>query len=295
MRPAQWVKNLFVLAPVLFAKAHTAADPSLLAMAALATAVFVLLSGAVYVMNDVLDVEKDRLHPVRKNRPIASGAITVQAAVAGGLVALAAAFAAGSVLGPEFAVVATGYLVLNVFYSSALKKVAWLDVLSIATGFLLRILGGCFAIGLAPREISYYLIACTFLVALFLAVGKRRHELAVLGDASFTRRSALRGYRGSHLDLALRGVAALTVATYALYAISPRTQAYFFPGRPETLLGSWRMVFTVPFVVAGIVRYVQLLGRTGEQRSPTDTMIRDVPFVVNIGLWVATAVWAIYG
>ena len=295
MRPAQWVKNLFVLAPVLFAKEHTAAHPALAFDALLGTAIFVLLSGAVYILNDVLDVEKDRLHPVRRKRPVASGAISVQAAVAGGLLALAGAYTLGYALGPEFNLVATAYLAQNVFYSSVLKKIAWLDVLSIATGFLLRILAGCFAIGLAPGEISYYLIACTFLVALFLALGKRRHELILLGPDSHKQRAVLGRYRLAHLDAALLAVAGLTLVTYCLYTVSDRTQQYFFAGQPATLLGTWRLTLTLPFVVAGVARYVQILRRSDELRSPTDVMIRDAFFVVNIVLWAGVAAWAIYG
>lgn len=286
MRPAQWVKNLFVTAPVLFAKEHTAADPSLLLQALLATVVFILLSGAVYVMNDVLDVEKDRSHPVRRARPVASGALSIQAAVAGGLSALALAFGTGALLGPAFVLIATGYLGLNIFYSSVFKKIAWLDVLSIATGFVLRILAGCFAIGLAPAEISYYLILCTFLIALFLAIGKRRHELALLGDASGTHRSVLDQYRLHHLDVGLYAVGALTVAAYALYTVSERTRTYF---------GTWHLAWTVPFVVLGIVRFLVILRRASERRSPTDVMIRDLAFVGNALLWGAVVAWAIYG
>lgn len=294
MRPAQWVKNLFVLAPVVFAKEHTANDPTLLLNALLGTVVFILLSGAVYVMNDILDVERDRIHPIKRNRPVASGLLSIQAAMAGGLISLAVAYAAGYLLGPAFNLIATFYLALNVFYSSVFKRVAWLDVISIATGFLLRILGGCFAIKLAPREISYYLIACTFLVALFLAIGKRKHELALSGN-QYTGRSSLRSYRVLHLDIALYAVAALTIVAYAIYTVSGRTRDYFFSGRPDELLGSFRLVFTVPFVIIGIFRYTQLLQRIEDQQSPTDRMIRDVPFVLNIVVWGIVVIWAIYG
>lgn len=285
MRPGQWVKNLFVTAPVLFAKAHTAADPSLLLDAVLATGVFVLLSGAVYVMNDVLDVDKDRNHPVRRERPVASGRLSIQAAVAGGLAALASAFGASALLGPAFALTSAAYLGLNILYSGVLKRLAWLDVLSIAAGFVLRILAGCFAIRLAPAEISYYLIVCTFLIALFLAIGKRRHELAVLGDDSGNHRSVLSRYRLRHLDVALYAVGALTMVAYVLYTISARTQAYF---------GTWRLVLTAPLVLTGILRFLAILRRAGERRSPTDMMIRDGVFVANGALWVAVVVWAVY-
>lgn len=285
MRPGQWVKNLFVFAPAVFAKAHSEAHPEIFLQAALGTVVFILLAGSVYVMNDVLDVEKDRLHPVKRLRPIASGDLSIQSALAGGLLSLAAAYAIGYLLGGAFNLVATGYLALNVAYSTTLKRYAYLDVLSIATGFLLRILAGSLAIGLAREEISVYLVGCTFLVALFLGLGKRRHELALLGEGSEARRPALRQYRLHHLDVALVVVAALTVAAYAFYTVAPQTRAYF---------GNAHLAVTVPFVLVGIGRFLWLLRRKGEARSPTDVMVRDVPFLLNIVAWAAAVAWAVY-
>lgn len=286
MRPGQWVKNLFVLAPTVFAKAHTAGHPEVLALGVLATGVFILLAGSVYVMNDVLDVDKDRLHPVKCRRPIASGELSMHSAVAGGLLCLAGAYAAGYFLGGGFQLVATGYLALNVAYSTTLKHVAWLDVLSIALGFLLRVLAGSLAIGLARDEISVFLIACTFLAALFLGLGKRRHELALLGEDGQARRPALRQYRLHHLDVALVAVAAVTVATYAWYTVAAQTQAYF---------GDTRLVVTVPFVGIGIVRFLMLLRRQGEARSPTDVMVRDPWFLLNGAAYAVAVAWAVYG
>ncbi|NOZ02743.1 MAG: decaprenyl-phosphate phosphoribosyltransferase [Deltaproteobacteria bacterium] len=283
MRPAQWVKNLFVAAPVLFAKTHTIQDPGIIGRAALATLVFILLSGSVYIMNDILDADRDRLHPVKKNRPIAVGALDVRSAVAGGLAVLALALGCGYLLGGAFNLVATTYLALNIGYSWSLKNTPWLDVFIIASGFLLRIIAGSFAIGLATSEISYYLILCTFLLALFLALGKRRHELSVLGPGK--PRAVLERYRTTHLDAALFVVAVLTAVAYTLYTLSPRTRDYF---------GTDRLVYTVPFVVLGIYRFMALLKRDGDPRSPTDMMIRDMPFVVNILLWASLVAWVIY-
>ena len=286
MRPGQWVKNLFVFAPAIFAKVHSQGHPEIFLLAALGTLVFILLAGSVYVMNDVLDVERDRLHPVKRLRPVASGELSIQTALAGGLLSLAAAYAIGFLLGGPFNLVATGYLALNVAYSSVLKRYAYLDVLSIATGFLLRVLAGSLAIGLARDEISPYLVGCTFLVALFLGLGKRRHELALLGEGSEARRPALRQYRLHHLDVALVIVAILTIAAYGFYTIAPQTRAYF---------GSSRLVATIPFVVLGIGRFLILLRRKDEARSPTDVLSRDVPFLLNVAAWAIVVAWAIYG
>lgn len=286
MRPTQWVKNLFVMAPAVFAKAHSLGHPEVFARAALATGVFILLSGAVYVMNDVLDVEKDRRHPIKRRRPIPSGALPIEQAVGGGLLCLAGSWAASATLGPGFLITALSYLVLNVAYSMALKHIAYLDVLSIALGFLLRVLAGSFAIGLAYGEISIFLLLCTFLAALYLALGKRRHELALLGNGvEESSRPALRRYRLPHLDLALRVLAGVTLVVYTFYTVAPQTRAYF---------GHAHLVWTVPFVAIGLWRFLWILGRPGDARSPTDAMVRDPWFVLNgLGYGLAAAL-AIY-
>jgi len=285
MRPAQWVKNLFVAAPVLFAKVHTAENPWLMLQALQALVVFILLSGAVYVMNDVLDAERDRQHPVRRLRPIPSGRLEVKAAVVGALVVLGLAYTIGFGLGGPFMMTATGYLLLNVAYSLTLKHIAYVDVLCIASGFLMRILAGCFAIALPLAEISWYLLLCTFLVALFLALGKRRHELATLPGDSANHRPVFDQYQLRHIDIGLGIVGAITMAAYVFYTLSPRTQQYF---------GTSRLVWTVPFVCLGLLRFFQLLRRPDELRSPTDVMIRDVWFVLIILAWASAVAWAIY-
>ena len=152
MRPAQWVKNVFVFAPVIFASQHTRQDPGLLLYATAGTVVFILLAGAVYVFNDMRDVEKDRQHPTKRNRPLASGHLSMQHATVSAGLSLAGSYLIGYFLGWQFLLAATGYLVLNFAYSTRLKKVVYIDVLCIATGFLLRILAGCFAI---PEKAPY--------------------------------------------------------------------------------------------------------------------------------------------
>jgi len=283
-RPAQWVKNLFVAAPVLFAKAHTSEDPALILRAMLAVLVFVLLSGAVYLMNDVLDAERDRRHPVKCRRPVASGVLDPAVAVAAGLLCLASALAAGIGLGAEFQVAALAYLVLNVGYSLSFKNLPYLDVLTIATGFLLRILAGSFAIGLRAEEISYFLVACTFLVALFLAIGKRIVEFKA--DNGALTRAVLGRYRFEHLQVALWVSGALTAVAYGLYTIAPRTTAYF---------GHHRLVGSFPFVLVGLWRFAHLVRHSHAAQSPTDAMIRDRWFVLNVLAWFGVVVWAVYG
>lgn len=284
MRPAQWVKNAFVFAPVIFASRHTRQEPELVLLAGGATLVFILLAGAVYIFNDILDIDKDRQHPAKKNRPIASGKLSIQHAAVGAGLSLAGSYLIGYFLGWQFLLAATGYLLLNFAYSTRLKKVVYVDVLCIATGFLLRILAGCFAIRLAPAEISYYLIACTFLIASFLALAKRRHEAALFADTH--TREVLKDYDVRHLDVVMVVVAALTIAAYSVYAFSGRTSGYF---------GNSRMPFTIPFVILGIVEFIRILRRPGESRSPTDRMLRDPLFIVNALAYTGVVIWVVYG
>jgi len=284
MRPPQWVKNVFVFAPVIFASRHTREDPILLVYAGLATLVFILLAGAVYIFNDIMDVDKDRQHPSKKNRPIASGSLDVKSAVIGAGLSLAASYAIGYFLGWQFVMTATGYLMLNFVYSIRLKKIPWVDVITLATGFVLRILAGCFAIGLAPAEISYYLIGCTFLIASFLALAKRRHEAAVIAGGE--TREVLKNYDVRHLDLAMIVVAGLSVTAYALYSFSSRTTHYF---------NNERMPLTIPFVVFGIFEFIRILRRPGETRSPTDRMLRDPIFIINALAYTSVVIWVVYG
>ncbi len=284
MRPAQWVKNVFVFAPVIFASQHTRQDPFLLLFAALATAVFILLAGSVYILNDILDVEKDRQHPSKRNRPIAAGDLPTRGASIGALILLALSVVTGAFLGWRFMVTAGLYMLLNLVYSSGLKRIPWVDVLIIAAGFVLRILAGCFAIGLPPDEISYYLIGCTFLIASFLALAKRRHEASVIADSS--TRDVLSSYKIAHLDVAMIAVGVLTVAAYAMYAFSARTTEYF---------DNQRMPLTIPLVVLGIFEFIRILRRPGETRSPTDRMLRDPLFIVNGLIYAALVVWVVYG
>lgn len=283
-RPSQWVKNLFVVAPVIFAKAHTEQDPFLILRAAAAAIVFILLSGLVYVLNDILDAPRDRLHPVKRLRPIASGALSARTAAAGACFLLVIALIGSWFLGLSFLAIAILYLALNVAYSMGLKEMAYLDVVLIAAGFLLRILAGCFAIGLEVAEVSYFLVACTFLVALFLALGKRRAEVVTPNGVEY--RAALNRYRREHLDAALFIVGLFTVATYAFYTLSPRTVAYF---------GTHRLAWTIPFVAIGLARFWQITISVTGGRSPTEHMVRDRWFWLNIASWAAVVTWAIYG
>ncbi len=291
VRPHQWVKNLFVMAPMVFHKdlfaTTTHGDPSLnlrvTGQALLGTAVFCLLAGAVYTINDLVDVEADRVHPVKRNRPIASGqvpeAFAWPFAISLVVVALAVSYFK---INWKFAAVAALYFVENIAYSFKLKKIAFLDVGLIAFGFVLRVFAG----GLATStQVSWYMLACTALLALFLGFGKRRHELE--GEHAGKQRSALEAYSKKSLTIALAVTGLATAVTYVAYTFDPTTEAFF---------QSNALWLTAPFTIFGIVRFLFLVsGRAGrglKAESPTQEMLHDVPFVLNLVLW-AVVVFAI--
>jgi len=279
IRPHQWVKNLFVAAPLVFAR--RIGDPASVGHSALALVAFCLLSSAVYLVNDIFDVEKDRAHPTKRRRPIASGVIPIVAARL-----LAVAFAAvglllGAWLGPRFVACALAYLGLNLAYSLALKRMAFIDVALLSTGFLLRVLGGSLAIPVHP---SKWLLTCTLLLSSFLAFGKRSHELRVAGSQGAAQRDVLAKYTPKTLQRLLVILGALTTVTYFAYTRSIHAQG---------LLGARPLVVTVPFVAFGIFRFAWLASRKEDAESPTDSMLRDVPFMVNLGLYAASILWLV--
>ncbi|MFW5925763.1 MAG: decaprenyl-phosphate phosphoribosyltransferase [Myxococcota bacterium] len=279
MRPHQWVKNLFVVAPLVFAKELF--DPSMSLRTVWAFALFCLASSTVYYLNDLADVEADRTHPVKRHRPIASGAVpyTVARRVATGMALLAVA--GGLVLGVSFLAAIVSYLVLNLAYSAHLKRMPYVDVLSIAAGFELRVLGGAFAAGVTA---SVYLLVVTFLLATFLGFGKRMHELQQAGERS-VQREVLRAYHPTTLHVLLYATATATFLAYALYTLDPVTRAFF---------GSNVLVATAPFTLFGVLRFLHLVRHRPEAESPTEEMLRDKPFLVNLGLWAAAVVLIIY-
>jgi 4-hydroxybenzoate polyprenyltransferase len=272
LRPRQWVKNLFVAAPLFFALRLF--DVEALWRTGAAVALFCLISGCVYVLNDIVDAPADRRHPQKRHRPIASGALAVGVARTFLAVAVPACVVAAVLLSPYYAAVLGAYFVLNIAYSFRLKKIAYLDVLSIATFFILRVLAGAFAIDVPASE---WLLAVTFLLAMFLGFGKRAHELAASSDAE-GQRSALAGYSLATLRAILYTLAALVVVVYALYTQSAHTVATF---------GTDALIWTVPFPLFGILRFSHLVMTRHEAESPTEEMLRDPWFVANLAVYVA--------
>ncbi len=278
MRPEQWVKNVFVLAPLVFSKHLT--HESVIISAVGAFGVFCLLASAVYCINDLVDLEADRVHPKKRFRPMASGRVPkrvgkIMAAVliGGGLF--------GAFLGPlPFLATAAGYLALQLAYSYGLKKIAYVDVGCISLGFVLRVLAGCFAVRVTP---SFYLIACTALLTLFLGFGKRRHELA--GANAAKQRAALEQYSPGVLSSALAVTAVLTVGTYLAYTLDPATQALFH--------SRWLWVTTI-HPLFGVFRFLQLVATRPKAESPTQEFLRDVPFMMNLVLYVIEVIVIVY-
>lgn len=280
LRPAQWVKNLLVFAALIFSK-HLFVSESV-GRALLAFASFCLLASAAYVLNDLHDAEKDRRHPAKRLRPIASGRVTAGAAGAlgAGLAALALALAAG--LGREFAEIALAYAALQLVYTFALKDLVILDVMAIASGFVLRAVGGGVAIDV---DVSPWLIICTFLLALFLGFSKRRYEVVALEDGAAAHRESLREYSPYFLDQMISVVTASTVLAYAIYTVSPEVREK---------LHTDALYLTIPFVLYGIFRYLYLVHQREGGGNPTRELLTDRPLWVNVALWIGTAIWLLY-
>lgn len=279
LRPHQWVKNVFVLAPLFFSKAFL--DGEKLALGLFAALLFSLTSGAVYLLNDVFDVEKDRNHPVKKNRPIASGVLPVRVATIASLVLGLGSVGIAFVIDVRFGAVLGSYLAMNFAYSAQLKHLAFIDVSIIATGFVLRVIAGALAIDV---YISEWLFGCTFLLALYLGLGKRQHEKRLVTEGRADKvRKVLERYRPHHLDFAVLFVAGNTIACYTVYTLTAA-----LPDQPlrthATPIASPYLPATIPFVVFGITRFYQLIN-TDSPHSPTDLLLRDIPFIVNGLLW----------
>ena len=280
LRPKQWTKNLFLFAGILFSQ--NLFDSRLLLKAVAAFLIFCALSGAMYIINDFADLERDRKHPDKSRRPIASGKLGSRRALAAAIIVLSLSLLLAHFLAPAFFLVGLGYFLLQLTYSLGLKHIAVLEVCAIACGFVLRVVAGAVVVAV---EISPWLLICTSLLSLFLALNKRRHELVALGDEAQAHREVLAEYTTSFLDKAIGTVSALTVLAYALYTVSGRTVAVF---------GTKHLVFTVPFVLFGILRYQYLVHRKGEGGSPENVLVSDMPLLVDVFLWVVTVGIIIY-
>jgi 4-hydroxybenzoate polyprenyltransferase len=281
LRPEQWTKNLIIFAALLFGERLL--DPSAVGHAAAAFAIFCILSGVVYLINDVADRHADRSHPVKKWRPIASGALPVGTALAAAAVLGGAALAAAFWVRVPLGILAAAYLGLLALYSGPLKHVVIIDVLTIAIGFVLRAAAGAVAISV---PISPWLYVLTILLALFLALSKRRHELVLLADRATGHRPILEEYSPYLLDQMIAVVTASTLVGYAIYTVSPDTIQKF----GTNLLG-----LTLPFPLYGIFRYLYLVHQKEGGGSPSEMLLNDRPLLVCVALWAVVVALIIHG
>lgn len=278
MRPLHWMKNGFVLAPLAFS--GKLLEPEAILRSAGAFGLFCALSGAVYLLNDVVDRERDSRHPRKRRRPIASGLLSHRLGAGASAAVALAALAASWALGPVLFAVLAAYGALNLAYNYRLKHVVLLDVLSVAAGFVLRVLGGSAVIGVSS---SPWLLLCTLLVALFIALAKRKHELVLLRAGAGEHRAILDDYGIQFLDQILTMTATSTLVTYSLYT-------FFSPvGRVHPTL-----MLTIPFVLYGLYRYMYLIHQLAEGGSPEELVLRDRPLALAILGWVATTLVVLY-
>jgi 4-hydroxybenzoate polyprenyltransferase len=280
LRPHQWAKNLIVLAPLIFARLLF--DVPSVAAAVEAFMLFCLLSGAVYLVNDLVDLENDRLHPVKRHRPLPAGRLSPGLARGAAVLLTVVGLAGSFALGAPFGLTAFIYFALMIGYSFLLKNVVILDVLTLSFGFVLRAIAGAVAIGVA---FSNWLLVCTMLLALFLSLTKRRHELTLLAGGAVEHRRILGEYSPYLLDQMIAVVTASTVLSYALYTQSPETVFKF---------GTDRLVWTLPFVLYGIFRYLYLVHQRDEGGNPSLVLYSDRPLLAAVGLWTTAVIAIIY-
>ena len=280
LRPQQWVKNTFVFAALVFSR--NLMHPDLLLRTCITFAAFCAVASAIYLINDVADFERDRVHPEKRLRPIAAGEVSRRAALSGAAVIAPLGLTLAFWLNTATGAVLTTYAVLNLAYSLRLKHYVLLDVFIIAFGFLLRVTAGAFAIDV---DISVWLLVCTFFIALFLGLCKRRNELVSLGDDAVSHRGALVHYNLQFVDKMVSALASMTVMSYALYTIDTRT---------VEKVGTNALVLTLPLVLFGIFRYLHLVHLHQKGGSPTDVVLTDRGMQVVLALYLTIAVTLIY-
>jgi 4-hydroxybenzoate polyprenyltransferase len=274
MRPHQWVKNLFIFAPLLFGK--KLADPLAIGYSILAFFVFCFIASGLYIFNDWIDAEEDRLHPEKRNRPISSGLLPVSVALTGAGMLFVAGFWIATFIGFKFVLIAALYFIMTLGYCVLFKRLLILDSMTIATGFVMRVVGGAIAAGVMP---SHWLIVCTFLLALFLAFTKRRQELLVLSGVAADHREVLNQYSVSYLEQVNNIVIGAAIVCYSLYTVAPETVEKF---------GTDSLIYGTVFVIYGLFRYMALIRNPENGGNPSKMFLRDK------ALLLAVAGWGIY-
>lgn len=272
MRPSQWIKNAFLFAGIIFSK--NIFNLIFLSKSFASFFLFCLLSGSIYIINDILDFQEDRIHPEKRKRPIASGKLPIFYAVFSVSIILPITITLSYLLNFSFGVIGTIYIIQNLLYSRYLKHIVIVDIMMIGLGFVLRAIGGALVINVA---ISHWLILCTFLLALFLGFSKRRHEILLLAESANNHRKILAEYDIAFLDMMIAIVAGTTLIAYALYTVSQETIEKFH---------TENLIYTTPFVIYGIFRYLYLIHKKGEGGNPSKVLIKDIPLQLNIILWL---------
>ncbi|OGC91544.1 MAG: prenyltransferase [candidate division Zixibacteria bacterium RBG_16_53_22] len=279
MRPHQWVKNLFVFTGLLFG--HAWLDPNLTAQVVFTFIAFCLVSSTIYIINDIVDLEQDRHHPRKSQRPLASGQVSVVAAIILAVMLGALGFGLAFRTSKIVVIILVAYALMNVAYSLWLKHVVILDVFIIATGFMLRILAGTLGVGIPP---SQWLLLCGMMVTLFLGFSKRRAEIIALTDDKSAHRKVLEHYGPVLLDKMIGIAAACLVMSYSLYTMNPDT---------IRIHGTSNLIYTVPFVMYGVSRYIYLLHHQSRGGDPSHDLVRDPHLFIVVGAWLVTTIWLI--
>lgn len=271
MRPHQWSKNLFIFAPLLFGKKMT--DLTAVGYSFLAFAVFCLLASSLYIFNDWFDAEEDRAHPEKRFRPISSGDLPVPVALFCAGVLFLAAFGIAAVIGLNFSLLAASYFILILSYCLALKRLLVLDCMTIAAGFVMRVVGGAIAVEVMP---THWLIVCAFLLALFLAFTKRRQELLTLSDNAAEHRQVLGQYSVRYVDRVNNILIGAAIVCYALYTVAPETVERFHTNN---------LIYGTVFVIYGMLRYMALIEDSANGGNPSKMLLQDKPLLLTVIGW----------
>ncbi len=281
IRIKHWVKNFFIFAPLIFAKAFFDKNSIMMSIAAFAS--FSLVASFIYIINDIHDRDSDKVHPKKCKRPIASGAIRPKFAMLYSLIIITLGIGIGMIINKDAFFIILTYLLLNIGYTFKLKDILFLDIIIIATGFVLRVIVGALAIGV---EISNWILLTTFFLSMFLGFCKRRYELLIISENPEMFRTVLKKYSSIILDQMIGISTTLTIISYSLYAISEKT---------ITKLSTNKLIYTIPFVVYGLSRYIYLTYQKEKGGDPADVIIKDYPIIINFLLWFSLVLVLLIG
>jgi 4-hydroxybenzoate polyprenyltransferase len=281
IRPYQWSKNVLLFGGLIFSGSLTNIHTIIISF--LAFIIFCLTSSSVYILNDILDLERDKLHPLKKDRPLAAGIIKTPLAILLLVLFLGISLTGAFLLDFSFSLILIAYFIINLFYSLGLKKIVILDVMIVSAGFLLRAIAGCEVINVRP---SPWLFLCSLVLALFISFGKRRNEMYILGEEASKHRLNLQEYSMYFLDMMMTICATATIVTYSLYTMAADTLIRF-----KTV----NLIYTTPFVMFGVFRYFFLVQQKNSGGDPTRLLIKDSPSKINVVLWILSVAFIIYG